>query len=59
MGLSRHEFAQRIGDGTSERDIELLEESIVLFPSWIRLLRIAEALEVPFDSLIGLDDSAC
>lgn len=58
LGLSQEELAQRLGFDTRMRDIERIESGTILFPSWIRLLRIASALDCSAEDLMmGLETS--
>jgi transcriptional regulator with XRE-family HTH domain len=51
LGLSRDELAQRLGPSMHAGDLYQLESARVLMPSWPRLLRLAEALDLSLDQL--------
>jgi transcriptional regulator with XRE-family HTH domain len=51
MGLSQSELAERIGPSWTARDIQLLEAERIVWPSWSRLLELAQALDIPLEVL--------
>lgn len=53
LGLTRAELVERLDDQMTVADIERLEGERVWFPSWPRLLRLAEALETSPTALLG------
>jgi len=56
LGLSQTELAERIGPSWTPKDVKMLESARVVWPSWIRLLELAEALELP---IAVLTNAAC
>lgn len=56
LQLSQDEFATRLGGQTSPSDIQRLESMHIFMPSWPRLQRIAETLDLPVEALLaGID----
>lgn len=56
LQFSQDEFATRLGGLTSPSDIQRLESMHIIMPSWPRLQRIAETLDLPIEALLaGVD----
>ncbi|HET9662251.1 MAG TPA: helix-turn-helix transcriptional regulator [Thermomicrobiales bacterium] len=53
LGLTTTQLAERLGPWSRTEDIASLESSRTLMPSWIRLQRLAAALDLPIEALLG------
>ncbi len=53
LGLSQADLAGVLGSFTTVSDIEALESSRIVMPSWIRLMHLAAALELPVEAFLG------
>ena len=56
LGLSRAELARYVAPNCQPSDIDALESHRMLMPSWIRLMQLADALEVPVAVLLPSDE---
>jgi transcriptional regulator with XRE-family HTH domain len=55
LGLSCAELAERLNGTMTTQDVEWLETERIFFPSWIRLQRLAEALQMSPQKLVEKD----
>jgi transcriptional regulator with XRE-family HTH domain len=55
LGLSCAELTERLDGAMTVQQLEWLESQRIVFPSWIRLLRLAEALDVSPEYLVGAE----
>ena len=55
LGLSYAELAERLDGAMTVQQLEWLESERIIFPSWIRLLRLAKALGVSPEFLVGVE----
>jgi transcriptional regulator with XRE-family HTH domain len=53
LGLTQRELEQRLGPSFLPGDVMRLETYRTLMPSWTRLVLLAQALEVPTESLLS------
>lgn len=51
LGLSQAELARYVSPSCRPSDIDFLESNRKFMPSWIRLIQLANALEVSVDEL--------
>lgn len=55
LGLSQEDLAALMECHTSAADIQAMESARIVMPSWIRLLHLAKALELPVEVFVGHD----
>jgi transcriptional regulator with XRE-family HTH domain len=53
LGMTQEELAERIGDGVRQAEVSRLECDRVSLPRRRRLMRIAEALQIPLGELLA------
>ena len=58
LGLSQADLADLLGTYTTVSDIEALESSRIVMPSWIRLMHLAAALDLPVEAFLGAAEAA-